>query len=134
MPSVRSSASSAPRSPLAKATAAAFTNRNFSDAVNWRRVLACTDSCDAPFMLDSRDLRSDSPSSGMTFRPRTWGGLGTSRGPFSAHRYKDIGEGLSQVTLAQRVRSKRERRLGSRVAERQRDDAVVAGDIQAQLQ
>jgi hypothetical protein len=63
-----------------------------SDAVNWRGVLACTDSCEAPFMLDSRGLRSGSPSSGVTFRPRTCGGLGKSRRPHSAHRYKDSGD------------------------------------------
>src|SRR5712671_197207 len=102
MPSWRSSASRVPRSPLARAVSAAFTSRNFSDAENWRRVLPCTDSCDAPFMLDSRRLRSTSPSSGASFRAETWVGLGTLRGPFSAHRYKDIGERLSQVTLAQR--------------------------------
>jgi hypothetical protein len=42
------------------------------------------------------------PSAGATSRTRTWDGLGTCRGPFSAHRYKDIGERLSQATLAQR--------------------------------
>src|SRR5882672_12174637 len=109
MPSWRSSASRAPRSPLARAASAAFTTRNFSDAENWRRVLPCTDSCDAPFVLDSRRLRSTSPSSGASFRSGTWGGLGTLRGPFSAHRYKDIGERLSQVTLAQRARRDRGR-------------------------
>jgi hypothetical protein len=54
-------------------------------------------------MLNSCGLRSGSPSSGTTFRRRACDGLGTYRGPFSAHRYKDIGERLSQVTLAQGV-------------------------------
>ena len=42
MPSLRSSASSAPRSPVAMAASAALTRRSFSDAVNRRRVPGCT--------------------------------------------------------------------------------------------
>src|SRR5512143_1350308 len=101
MASLRSSASSAPRTPLARATSAAFTSRSFSDAMNWRRILGATDSCDATFTLGSRCLRSS--AAGTTSRPGTWVGLGTFREPFSAHRYRDIGVGLSQVTLAQRA-------------------------------
>src|SRR5215510_1190781 len=53
MASLRSIASSALRSPVARAASAAFTSRSFSDAVNWRRILACTDSCDALFTRGS---------------------------------------------------------------------------------
>src|SRR5882672_7244848 len=102
MPSWRARGPGGAPSPGGHLAPPAVAIRNFSDAENWRRVLPCTDSCDAPFVLDSRRLRSTSPSSGASFRSGTWGGLGTLRGPFSAHRYKDIGERLSQVTLAQR--------------------------------
>src|SRR4030081_1897137 len=101
MTSLRSSAPSAPRSPLARLVLAAFPSRSFSDAVNWRRILGATDSCDASFTLGSRGLRSS--AAGTTSRPGTWVGLGTFWGPFFAHRYRDIRVGLSQVTLAQRA-------------------------------
>lgn len=111
MPSARSIASSAPRSPLASATSAAFTSRNFSDAVNCRRVLLGTDSCDELLTLRAGCLPS--PSAGTSSRLRTSGDFGTLGKPFSAHRYKDIGKRLSQATLAHRGRphSSRNRRL-----------------------
>jgi hypothetical protein len=59
-----------------------------------------TDSCDALFTRGSGRLSS--PSVGSSGRTGTWGGLGTLRGPFSAHRYKDIEQRLSQATLAHR--------------------------------
>src|SRR6185369_2633395 len=101
MPSLRSNASSAPRLPLARASSAALTSRSFSDAVNCRRVLLVSDSCDALFARALCGLRS--PSAGALSGPGTWGGLGTLGDPFSDHRYKDIGGRLSQATLAQRA-------------------------------
>jgi hypothetical protein len=76
MPSSRSNASSAPRTPLASAASAAFTSRSFSDAVSCRRVLPGRDSCDGLFTRGSCRLRS--PSAEATSRPGTWIGLGTS--------------------------------------------------------
>src|SRR5271166_3606549 len=98
--SLRSSASSAPRSPLATAASAAFSKRSFSDAGNRRRLLGGVLSTAAPLTPTSRGLRSLSGGeiSGSTLRD----GLGTCEAPFSALQYRDIQRELSHATLAQR--------------------------------
>src|SRR5580704_6123678 len=100
MLSLRSNASSAPRSPLAIAASAAFSRRSFSDAENRRRLLGGVLSTDARLTPRSRGLRSLSGEeiSGS----RTEDALGTFVEPFSARRYIDIQRKLSHATLAQR--------------------------------
>src|SRR5690606_37013840 len=112
MPSLRSSASSAPRSPLATAASADFKMRSFSDAGYFRRVLRGRLSTDAPLTPRSRCLRS---SSCDFLVPGDCGGFGILGRPFSAHRYRDIQGKLSQTTLAQR---------GEGLLARRREEAV----------
>ena len=89
MPSLRRSASSAPRSPLATAVSAVFKMRSFSDAEYFFLLLFGTLSSDVDaFTLGSRCSRS--PSFGEDSRPGTANGLGTYGIPFSAHHYRDI--------------------------------------------
>src|SRR5690606_30883968 len=107
MPSLRSSASSAPRSPLARAASAAFTMRSFSAAEYWRRFFGGTLSTAAPLTL----RRFSAASAAGSSRPGTGVGFGTSGDPFSALRYRDIQGRLSHATLAQRARP---RLLGER--------------------
>ena len=59
----------------------------------------------SPFdVVELRSVRQDGlpQSDVLETTPLEGDGLGTLRGPFSAHRYKDIEDRLSQVTLAQR--------------------------------
>ena len=68
MPSLRNSASSAPRTPLATAASAALTRRSFSDAENRRRFFGCTLSTDAPFTPGSLSKPSLDEISRSAFR------------------------------------------------------------------
>src|SRR5712692_9901272 len=97
MPSLRSRACSAPRSPLATAASAAFSRRSFSEAAYRRRFLRGTLSSDAPFSPAFRCACSSTSE-----RPELRDGLGTFGVPFSAQQYRDIQSKLSHATLAQR--------------------------------
>ncbi len=100
MPSLRSSASSAPRSDVASAASAAFSSRIFSDAENRRRLFGGVLYTEAPLTARSRCLRSLSEE-GIS-GSKIGDGLGTFEEPFSARRYRDIQRELSHATLAQR--------------------------------
>jgi len=102
MPSLRSMASSAPRSPVASAASAALSSRSFSDAANRRRFFGGVLSTDAPLTARSRCLRS--LSEGGIQGSRIGEGLGTYEEPFSAYQYRYIQRELSHVTLAERAR------------------------------
>src|SRR5687768_15807100 len=97
MPSRRSRASRAPRSPLARQASASFTRRSLSAALNSRRGRLATVSTAAPLRPSER---SGSALSCELSRPDTRVGLGTIYDPFSAHRYLDFQGELSHVTLA----------------------------------
>src|SRR5208337_5189124 len=99
-PSLRRSASSAPRSPVVSAASAAFSSRSFSEAVNRRRLFGAVLSTEDPLTPRSRCLRSLS-GAGVD-GVRIGEGLGTFDEPFSAHRYREIQRELSHATLAQR--------------------------------